>query len=767
MCCRILPVTALLFAIVGITCGKRAAAAEKQPDLADSGHVQEGAAPRPRAADLECESTTARPNTELRNEDIPEDTCILEQRLPRDAKLRIDGDDFRLKRRIHFRGLERGKYTPCSVEISYSDGSKELRRILLFGGRTVTLSYHKTPQVEVQTVLNGEQLKPVKRITPSANGPRIEISSDDGTAAIWDLARGEMIGQIKSNVFDSLPTARSGDGKLLLMRSAEDTASLRDTIDRQERSQFRGHRGTIFGLDLSADGKHVLTGGADRTARLWDASNGKQIRRLEGHLAPVRAVAFSSDCRRVWTGSDDGTVRLWDIATGDELIRLATSKKDDGWLTLTPEGLFDGSRQGKEMLAHRVGKSGLVVPVDRFFRDLYYPGLLSEIWSGGRPVLESRRSHSVAPKVEILPRDPPRERRSKLTVDVVVSGRGTGIRAPWMFHNGQPGPPPENVRVHGGVFRCDFTIDLALGRNQLVVCAASSDGLWESEPAIMTFDSEGSLPQPELYVLAIGINRYSGGGRSDSDLRGCVLDAKRMVRLFQEHHSPYYARVHVTPLYDEDATRDGILEAIHVIARRATLWDTLVVYFAGHGWTCGQRYYFLTHEFRTEEGQTINDAVRQWGLPVDEFGGKLGEVPALKRVLILDADQSGSVTKSERSLFEFRGAVERFARSQGVFSLAASAEDAPAFEHPMTGDMGILTFTLLAGMGAIEDKHSLLGRARIESTSPNGEVDVLDWFRFAQDHVPRLAEKLAGQKDYHIEMRGREPDFPLLRVRDE
>jgi len=103
-----------------------------------------------------------------------------------------------------------------------------------------------------------------------------------------------------------------------------------------------------------------------------------------------------------------------------------------------------------------------------------------------------------------------------------------------------------------------------------------------------------------------------------------------------------------------------------------------------------------------------------------------------------------------------------FDHESELFTLAASAEDAAAFEHPMTGDMGILTFTLQAGMGAIEDKHNLLRGARVESDKPNGQVDVLDWFRFAEKHVPKLAEKLAGHKDYHIEMRGREPDFPLL-----
>jgi len=472
----------------------------------------------------------------------------------------------------------------------------------------------------------------------------------------------------------------------------------------------------------------------------------------------VCTAVFSPDGRQVLTGSYDTTARLWDVATGDELVRLIGLDEGHDWLAVTPEGLFDGSAGGRQKVVYRVSGGLNVVPLDRFFRDFYYPGLLAEIWHGKRPIPYKQLGRNPAPEVQILLRDPARPDNNQVIVDVVATDKGGGLHEPWLFHNGFRAGEPEHVGKDGETIRCQFTVSLIAGQNQIQVQSASKDGSWESEPALLTIDYDGSLPAAELYVVAVGINAFQRA----NPLQGSVSAAKAIAELFENHHAGHYAEVHVTTLFDAEATGDGISNAIEAISRQAGPQDTLVVYVASHGWTIGQRYYLLPHEFAQAEGQTINDAVQQWGLPIDELGNKLSQVPALKRVLIFDTCMSGSVTKSERSPFEFRGAVERFARSQAVFTLAASAEDANAFEHPMTGDMGILTFILLASVGTIEDEHNLLGGARVESGSTNGSVDVLEWFRFAEKHAPRLYEKLTGQKEHYVEVRGREPDFALL-----
>jgi len=612
------------------------------------------------------------------------------------------------------------------------------------------------------------------RITSLAVSPdgRHAIGGSHETAVLWNMVSGTkrlVLGNRDVEIGEVLCVSFSSDSTRVLIGDANKSATLWDVSTGRRVQTFQGHTAAVRSVALSADGSFAVTGSDDGTARLFNIRDGRRLA-VYRHQEPVKSVTFGPGDGFVLTGSLDGTARLWDPTTGQELVRLVNIRPAGGrhavgpqWLAVTPQGLFDGSRAGREDICFRMRGELTAVPVDRFFRDFYYPGLLAEIWQGKRPMPEKEVGRNPAPEVRMLRRDTAAPGSGQVTIDVGVTNRGGGIQEPWLFHNGLRTGKPEYMLKDGKNLHCTFTVSLVEGENRIQVQSASEDGSWESEPAVVTIDYDGTLPGPELYLLAIGMNEFQRA----KPLQGSVSAAKAIAELFENHHVGHYTNVHVTTLFDAEATGDGILKAIDAIAEKAGPQDTLVMYAASHGWTIGQRYYLLPHEYRQAEGQTTNEAVGEWGLPIDELGSRLSQVPALKRVLIFDTCMSGSVAKSQRGLFEFRGAVERFARSQGIFTLAASAGDANAFEHPMTSDMGILTFTLLASVGAIEDKHNLLGGARVEAENPNREVDVLDWFHFAEKHVPRLAEKLAGQKDYQVEMRGREPDFPLLSLQPE
>ena len=122
------------------------------------------------------------------------------------------------------------------------------------------------------------------------------------------------------------------------------------------------------------------------------ATTGRRLRNFRGHTHSVESVAFSPSGQRIITGAKDGKARVWDIHSGQELLHLASLPGEHycrhgemHWLVTTPEGLFDGSAGGRERVMFRVGGGLNVVPVDRFFQDFYYPGLLAAIWRGERP----------------------------------------------------------------------------------------------------------------------------------------------------------------------------------------------------------------------------------------------------------------------------------------------------------------------------------------------------------------------------------------------
>src|SRR5262249_5454913 len=155
--------------------------------------------------------------------------------------------------------------------------------------------------------------------------------------------------------------------------------------------------------------------------------------------------------------------------------------------------------------------------------------------------------------------------------------------------------------------------------------------------------------------------------------------------LLRQRTGSLFRKVHVTPLFDEQATRDGILKAVNAVAAKAQAQDTLVFYVASHGIALGQRLYVIPHDFQPAPGKpgpqpspgatpvaprgyrSLTDAqeaaVRARGLAIDDLGEALAAVPALKRVLIFATCHSGSavgLASKEHNPFAFRGALDRF-----------------------------------------------------------------------------------------------------------
>src|SRR5262249_23519304 len=151
-------------------------------------------------------------------------------------------------------------------------------------------------------------------------------------------------------------------------------------------------------------------------------------------------------------------------------------------------------------------------------------------------------------------------------------------------------------------------------------------------------------------------------------LQFAAPDAESIATLFEKRGPVLYGseQVNVTRILNEAATRQGIRETLKQVARKTRPQDTVVVFFAGHGMTVGQRYYFVTHEF-SPQATRLEDDIRQNGLAIDAIGEDLGEAPALKRVLIFDTCQSGGalpVARTARDPFAFRGSLERVSRAQ-------------------------------------------------------------------------------------------------------
>jgi hypothetical protein len=113
----------------------------------------------------------------------------------------------------------------------------------------------------------------------------------------------------------------------------------------------------------------------------------------------------------------------------------------DDWLVATPDGLFDGSPDAWNVMLWRFGGDTFsVLPLESYFNEFYYPGVLADILAGKKPragqdiVQKDRR----LPTVALRPRrgvDGPTAQRD-LEIEIDIADAGSGASDLRLFRNG-------------------------------------------------------------------------------------------------------------------------------------------------------------------------------------------------------------------------------------------------------------------------------------------------------------------------------------------
>lgn len=455
-----------------------------------------------------------------------------------------------------------------------------------------------------------------------------------------------------------------------------------------------------------------------------------------------------------------GTTQVFDKETKKEICSLYSFNAGKDWLVITPEGLFDGTAGARQLVSYRVGKGLNVQPVEAFFQDFYYPGLLAEIWKGGRPKPSTTLKDQIPPSVVFKsPKNNSELETDKITIEVEIADQGGGIQEPSVTVNGIGQYVSESPVQDGKNLRWKFSLQLAKGANQIVVKSATADGqiACESQPLNVTYLGK-AVESPSFYVLTIGVSDYSSG--TMQSLPCAKPDAEVLAEALKRRGGEFYGngKVFVETLTDSQATKVGIQKALADIAKKAKTEDVLLLSLAGHGVTIGKRYFFIPYEFKgANENQLADDAVRTQGIPGDELQDWVNAIAARKRIIIYDTCQSGAAIT--RSGMEQRIAMESFRKATGCFSIAAAGGSEAALELPDVGH-GALTYALLAGLGEAP-KGILKSR---NAAGSDGTINVRDWLGFAQDQVPNLT-KMSFGVEQPVQFVSGENNFPVISIK--
>ena len=688
-----------------------------------------------------------------------------------------------------------------------------------------TLAGGSGPEIKLWEVASGRELRTlqshadsVHSVAFSPNGQRLASGSEDKTIKLWEAASGKELRtlQCASAVYS---VNFSPDGQTIASGNGDGTIKLWEVASGKELRTLQS-ASAVYSVNFSPDGQLVASAGV-KNIELWEVATGRVLRTLQGG-GMFDSVAFSPDSQTLAGGSGNGSIKLWDVASGRELHTLQVNDpmvsfafSPDGkmlasagfrtglklwdtatqtefcslialdqndWLVVTPDGLFDGSPAAWDRILWRFSPSLYdVAPVEEFFSDFYYPGLLADIFTGKRP----RAAKDIAQKDRRLPTVNLALPNSELSTTKSIASRTVSVRvtvseAPAnkdhstssgaqdlrLFRNGSlvkvwrgdvlsPNRQDGCSQAGAGKVICEAIIRIVAGENHFTAYAFNHDNIKSADAAVSVSGDESLKRLSTAYIFAIGINEYSN---PQYNLRYAGADAqafadelqRQQIRLHQ------FSSVKVVSLVDKQATKNNILKTFKNITSQVQPEDAVFIYFAGHGTAQGNRYYLVPNDLGYGGARSGLDraglaTILNHSISDRELEQAFERIDARTVVLVLDTCNSGQALESEekrRGPMNSKG-LAQLAYEKGMYILTASESFQAAREAARLGH-GYLTYALV---------EEGLKSAAADSAPNDGQVTLREWLDYATQRVPRMQREVLKQT--------RELEHPLTFVEGE
>jgi WD40 repeat protein len=570
----------------------------------------------------------------------------------------------------------------------------------------------------------------VRAIAISRDGKKLVSGGEDGLLRVWDPQTGTAVFTLNTKEKEVCSVAVSEDSKYLGVGLNNGTVQIWDFVNGQKVFAEEKHEAAVRSVSISPNGTFFASASADGTACLLSIPDGKELQRFIGHQKGLNAISFTPDGRYLLTAGDDLTARLWERDSGKETARLISMRS--GWAVVSPEGHFDGTLDGEmedrlDAVSWTVNEHSF--PVDAFLEKYYRPALMGRLMLEKMPeeaekVPDISEGFYLPPAVRIsAPQQDAMLRDQTVRVTVEAEDQGGGIDDIRLFHNGKilDDTKAERIADQEKQQIKSYPAVLVDGKNSFRAVGFSSDRI-ESEPFEITVSYKApDPPPPVLHVIAVGINKYKD---PRLDLNFGVPDARGVLEYFTISYFGLFDKLVHRTLFDHDATQSSIYSMLESL-QKIPPQDTVVIYFAGHGETIRDKWYYIPYDLTEIEK---DESIEEKGVSSQLLQLYIARIGAQKIFLMMDACKSGAAL-DVFSEYEEHRPFALLSRSTGIHIAAAAAREQIAGELAELGH-GVFTYTLL---------EALAGKADLNPA--DGNISVQETLNYIQEQMPILIKK--------------------------
>ena len=471
---------------------------------------------------------------------------------------------------------------------------------------------------------------------------------------------------------------------------------------------------------MSGKQNQLASGTQQGTVRVYDVKSGKLVKTYKGHKKPVTALAFGKNDTVIHTASHDGTSRIFEIKKGEELAQIVSSK--NGWAAFSKDkGTFSG--EGDAVQAVSWATDSVSFKMDRFSESHFEPGLLANAAAGKKLAIKENRpalsvKFAIPPEGKFsTPEEDAESDEEEYEISVAAKDLGGGIQEIRLYQNGKLVKSEMLKKNEEAEITRNYDVKLVNGNNELRFVALSKDRI-ESRPAKVKVTYSGAERKSTMHIVTIGINKYRNPALN---LNYGVPDAQGINKFFEKQPKNLFKNIVYHRLFDKKATKAGIEALMKGLDTNPE--DVVIFYFAGHGQTISDSWYFIPYDVLYPEK---DEELRQKGIPSKLLNKWVRGVKAQKVVVLMDACKSGAALKAFRG-FEERKALRNISRSSGVHVVAAAAKEQFAVELESLGH-GAFTYTLLEGLN---------GKA--EGRSKDGVITIRELTHYIEQQLPKLS----------------------------